>query len=393
MNMKAVTLMVVSAMMIACGSEKPVVHVRQTLCDLQSPPAGCSQSCSAANPFCSEGFYCGNDGHCTAECSPTDNGFCDVGQLCSPSGRCVSPSDSSGSESAQCVETKIVATQPTLVNLMILVDRSGSMSGFANPTGETRWGVVQNFLLGPSGFLTRMQSNMRMSLSTYYSLNATCPNMPAVAAPALQQATVMAANLGAPVGGAQTPTAEALIQASDALRGHALSGPNLILLITDGEPTGCSGTSPTDEARQATIDAAKNAFDAGILTYVVGVGSEVSDNFLATLAGAGQGLATGAVLRAGDPASLASAFNAALYPNLSCVVELQGDRITPGTECEGQVFINGESTPLPCNSELGWRLLDETHIELSADACYRYKTSANLNIEATFPCSSLVITL
>jgi hypothetical protein len=58
-----------------------------------------------------------------------------------------------------------------------------------------------------------------------------------------------------------------------------------------------------------------------------------------------------------------------------------------GDACSGTVELDGE--PLECDGADGWRLVDESHVELVGDACARFRDSAMVSAE--FPCDVILI--
>ena len=64
-----------------------------------------------------------------------------------------------------------------------------------------------------------------------------------------------------------------------------MGSPPIIVLATDGLPNNCAGGDTQNES----VQAARNAYTAGIRTFVLGIAG-VNDGFLQNMANAGQGV-------------------------------------------------------------------------------------------------------
>jgi hypothetical protein len=166
-------------------------------------------------------------------------------------------------------------------------------------------------------------------------------------------------------------------------------GPKAIVLATDGEPDTCDEPDPQN-GQEESIAAAQAAFAMGIPTHVISVGDEVSQDHLQQLANVGAGRATDSsepapYYQALAPDQLVDAFDAIIGGSVSCSFTLAGKVMTDA--CDGTVSIDGDE--LECGSQ--WRLVDDTTLELLGDACDRLEDGAEHDVEATFPCGTVLI--
>jgi hypothetical protein len=73
---------------------------------------------------------------------------------------------------------------------------------------------------------------------------------------------------------------------------------------------------------------------------------------------------------------------------LTCEIEIKG-KVTASEACRGTVTLNSQK--LDCDGANGWKLKDETHIELRGTACTTLKNDSKVQLKATFPCDAVVI--
>jgi hypothetical protein len=323
-------------------------------------------------------------------------------------------SQSPPADTSVCGEIE-VSTDRVIPNIMVIVDRSGSMrfdldgdcpylgsgcpsSGTSNPDFDgSRWVSVRNALVGPGGLIRRLDSIARFGLALYWKAGEDPPSMhdgemcattDAVGfTQSLQNADSIAGLFDANAPSGYTPTAEAIDAVTDSLAASPPpEGPTVYLLATDGAPNGCD---EDDEAidRQNSVQAVTRAFDLGIQTFVLGVSFD--DAHLQDLADAGQGVASGATLWTADSVpELEAALEQIVVGNIPCTVQLTDGVIDTSKACEGQVELSGEL--LGCNDEQrGWRAVDGETIELLGSACVDWRVG-DAALEARFPCYVVV---
>jgi len=308
-----------------------------------------------------------------------------------------------------------VSTDRVIPNIMVIVDRSGSMrfdldgdcpfvgsgcpsSGTPNPDfQQSRWSAVRNALVGPDGLIRRLDAIARFGLALYWKPGEDSPAMRdgemcattdvVGFTQSLQNADSIAGlfDVNAPSG--YTPTAEAIDAVTDSWAASPPpDGPTVYLLATDGAPNGCD---EDDEAidRENSLQAVTRAFDLGIQTFVLGVSFD--DAHLQDLADAGRGVTSGATLWTADSVpELESALEQIVVQNIPCTVRLTDGVIDTSKACEGRVSLGGQ--PLGCNdARRGWRAVDGETIELLGSACADWRVGGAA-LQARFPCDVIV---
>jgi hypothetical protein len=383
-----------------------------SICGDEGAPQGCDEAC-LSDSACSAGTFCDN-GVCDAVCT-SDGGQCGNAGECISNGRCVPVFGDGGvitSDGSVCGQLE-VSTDRVIPNIMIIVDRSGSMrvdfegdcpftssnnacpgSGTPNPAFDVaRWESVEDALVGTNGLVRRLDSIARFGLTLYWkpdedppsmSDGEMCANTDGVAiTQSLNNATPIAASFAANDPSGFTPTAEAIEAVTASLNATPPpEGPTVYLLATDGLPNGCDQNGGNGD-RNNSVNAVESAFSQGTETFVLGVNFD--NNHLQDLANAGQGVASGATLWTADSVSeLQTALEQIVVQNIPCTVNLTDGTIVTARACEGEVRLNGEV--LTCNdSGRGWLAVDGKTIELTGSACLDWRGGA-AELEAAFPC-------
>jgi hypothetical protein len=287
--------------------------------------------------------------------------------------------------------------------VVLVVDQSGSMT--ADFGSGNRWDVLRDSLMSePDGLVPSLQSLVRFGLALYSAeqpdddepVPGMCPLITWVEPAVDNFSAIQDEYGGAPVID-ETPTGESLDAVIDLVTNipDPTDDPTIFILATDGEPDTCAQPNP-QEGQPQSLAAARRAFDLGIRTYIISVGrGTVSAAHLQDMANAGLGRGAGdpdaEYWEAGDDAGLRDALLSIIGGELSCVVELNG-RIQDVEEAcgpESSVVLGG--TPLTCGVENGWRVVDETHIELMGDACDQLQSGPGILLEATFACGVILI--
>ena len=149
-----------------------------------------------------------------------------------------------------CVDATVVAESPETAELVLVVDRSGSMNAAAPGYGTTRWLGVKEALVDVTADL---QSRVAFGLALFPSPGAedTCAvggdGAVVLVEPEVDSAAAIATVLDdfstEPLGA--TPTAAALVDARRWLRSNPSSRPRAVLLATDGGPNCNENLNPS----------------------------------------------------------------------------------------------------------------------------------------------------
>jgi hypothetical protein len=264
----------------------------------------------------------------------------------------------------------------------LLVDQSGSMrSRYPNRESEqTRWQVVGQALLDPmAGVVPSLQQSIQFGLVFYTSRNGftggACPIFNEVRS-ATGNYEAIRALYDSLYPDDDTPTGAAVQKVTRDIRMADRHGPEVILLVTDGDPDTCAQPDPQDGQAEA-LEAVAAAHASGIDFYVLGVSSDISGDKLQQLANVGQGKALDA--RWGIDADAAQPFQASasvagLTAQLRdilarvplCQVALDRD-VSVDELSAGNVVLDGQ--PLSYDSGDGFVLQDPRHLQIQGKAC------------------------
>lgn len=270
-------------------------------------------------------------------------------------------------EGCPLLDVILVPQTPTLV---LVVDQSLSMD--QDFGGDTRWNVITNVLIDPNmGIVPQFADEMRLGL-TLYSWDSMgggeCPFLTEVP-PALDNAAAIEMTMSQSLPLGETPTGESLEIVWQQLDAIQEPGRKFIVLATDGEPDTCAVPNP-QEGQPESLAAVNAAYAAGITTFIISVGDEVSEGHLQDMANAGQGVQMGdpdaPFYLALDQAALVDAFGDILAGVRSCQLDLD-TALTPEDAATCDVEING--TVVGLDDPNGWQLNTPTEIELLGTSC------------------------
>ncbi|MGE0325225.1 MAG: VWA domain-containing protein [Polyangiaceae bacterium] len=352
---------------------------------------------------CPNGTHCGQGSTCTAECT-TDGGQCGPGKHCDSTGQCqngeagaggssfggTGGGSSGGTGGNGCIDED-VKFEPQTPTVVLLVDQSGSMTD--NFGGTDRWSAVYNALFDqPNGVVLQLQDKVRFGLSLYTSHGGfnggECPILTEQGV-ALGNYAALEALFSANQPEGDTPTGESITAVAAELVQVTEPGDKAIVLATDGEPDNCMDADAHDATSQKiSVDAAAAAFTQGIRTYVIAVGSDISDAHLQDVANAGSGTTSGPdapFWKANDQSGLIDAFNTIIEGVRSCVFDLNGT-VSAEAQNQGKVTLDGKA--LGQDDANGWKLNSPSQVELVGDACDAIK-SGDHDIKISFPCGSI----
>jgi hypothetical protein len=423
------------------------------LCDGDDPPAECAETCGVGSP-CPAGFYCGTGGTCTADCATSGDAGC-PGGVCTGQGVCQEPPDAGGSGGGGggsgagggggdvCARESVMATTVT-PNVVFLIDRSGSMqgeldltsvdcdcdpgsstipyncyAGDCNAPEHSRWNVLRDVLIGTggadTGLIGGLEDQVRFGLATYTASGSdNCPDLDYAPSgglvAALNNHEDIADEYSTLSPGTYTPTGDAVTALVNELDDTGLldsPDPTIIILATDGRPGRCSNITDTGDIGStasfaASVDAVASAHAAGVRTFVLAVASEsqLESSHVNALANAGVGDDSGETesaesWRITSLTDLQNAIDGIVQGEISCTVNLQGEVTDLAAGCAtGEVAFIGPGdtrTPIACDPEDGWSLLDESTMRLNGDACDTLRNTPGLTLDASFPCDVVII--
>jgi hypothetical protein len=286
---------------------------------------------------------------------------------------------------ANCPSVSFMATQ-VIPSVQLLIDRSGSMGTALPNTNTTRYQAMHDALVGSNGVVGQLQAKAHFGASLYSS-DSPCPRLYNTASRALNNFTQVKTLIESQSPNGNTPTPGAIDQtvALFAANPAPMGSPPIIVLATDGLPNSCAGTdSQTD-----SVIAAKNAYTAGIRTFVLGIAG-VNDGFLQAMANAGQGVqqnqTNAKYYTANSPAELQMAFQQIIGGVVSCELNINGT-VDPEQAKGGSVTLNGMQLMYGTD----WEVVNGTTIRLLGQACETLKSSTNPQVQASFPCGSVIL--
>ncbi len=369
----------------ACGAK-----TNPSICDvasLNTNPA-CSMTCDATpgvSTTCPAGFHCSADGMCDAQCDATHP--CGDGFTCTADGNCMANNGSNdpGGPDANCPAVHFTA-MPTTPSVQLLIDRSGSMD--MNDISPTRYKAIQTGINTVVGMLDQ-QVYFGASL---FSADSPCPKLYSTATRAKGNAAAIATLIASQQPGGNTPTAPSIdaVVADFAANPPPMGSPPVIILATDGEPNSCNDGTVNDPP---SITAAQNAYTKGIRLFILGLAG-LNTQFLQDMANAGTGVAAGQpnapYYTANNTAGLEMAFQQIIGGVLSCDLAISssgGGTVDPTTAMNGTVTLNGVVLMYGTDWDVD---PNGMVVHLLGAACTTLKNSANPNVDAEFPCGSVI---
>jgi hypothetical protein len=285
----------------------------------------------------------------------------------------------------EAVEVTIDELRPSVT---LLVDQSGSMR-FGYPdrrSPESRWQIVRSALLDEAtGVVHELERSIQFGLSFYTSHNGysggACPMLTEVQSTTGNYGAIRAL-YDATYPDDDTPTGPAIAAVVSAISAAARKGPEVVLLVTDGEADTCDVPDPQlgqDEA----VAAATLAHAAGVDFYVLGISTDISAVNLQQLANAGQGKPVDAVWgqspdaaqpfqAKSDVAGLTQQLRDILARVPLCEVELDRE-VTASELTAGSVVLDGKV--LEPDAPNGFKLKDPRHLEVVGKACESLRAS------------------
>lgn len=296
-----------------------------------------------------------------------------------------SGSDPGVTVDANCPNVNFMATQ-VIPSIQLVIDRSGSMDTNLPSTNTSRYEAMHDALVGANGVVGQLQSQVYFGASLYTADNP-CPKVYNTADRTLNNLSQVKNLIESQSPNGNTPTPAAIDSAVALFTANPppMGSPPIIVLATDGLPNNCNGNDTQPES----ITAAANAYNAGIRTFILGIAG-VNDGFLQAMANAGQGVQANQpnakYYTANSPAELQMAFEQIIGGVVSCELAISGE-VDPELAKDGTVTLNG--TMLMYGTD--WEVVDSTHIRLVGQACETLKSTPNPQVQASFPCGSIIL--
>ena len=314
-------------------------------------------------------------------------------------------------------ETVEIPGDPILPKVLLLVDRSRSMTTNVSDMDQSRWDVINDILFNAdSGVLEPLAPNVEFGLTHYTSDGArrrgeqmdfgacvamsVAPGDIQFGADRFQALSEQA--LSTEIGWG-TPTGESLQLVADAFAQVESQGEKHIIVVTDGQPDHCNDeTDGTELAESLVLDAARTAHDDyGITVHVIGIGDTVSEDHLRDMAEAGGGLYYTALTRdaieegfEGVLAAIPGPVTSEVTEQRSCElsVEFGAGGNQSDFEAEGLVTLDGRALILDDSD--GWTFNTDGKLELLGSACDDFRdTDSPLEIGVAMACEEQPISL
>lgn len=296
-------------------------------------------------------------------------------------------------------------TSPVTPTVWLVLDGSGSMH--EDFGGQSRWDALRAALMDPGGVVETLQHSVRFGMVLYsgnqddsIAMGGECYQLVTVQ-PALDNYQMLSAQYPAVELGGWTPTDRALDQVVTTLPVtnsqqvlDAKPDPIYVILATDGAPNDhCSqdgsltrgaGSSQFDPATaQKVLDVVGKGVQMGMQMFVISLAGDDQQlamhlQQVADLGGTGQPPFTPS-----NKDDLVATLQK-IIGNATCQVRLNGS-VVAGKECSGEVMLNG--TTLACDQADGWKLADESTVQLTGMACDSFLQTQS-QVHATFPCDA-----
>jgi hypothetical protein len=290
-----------------------------------------------------------------------------------------------GGPDASCPSVNFMATA-VVPSIQLVIDRSGSMGTQLPNTNMSRYQAMREALVGANGVVGQLQAKAHFGASLYSS-DSPCPRFYNTAARTMNNFAQIQQLIDSQGPAGNTPTPPAIDAAVQGFSQNPppMGSPPIIVLATDGLPNSCAG----DDTQAQSVVSAKNAYTAGIRTFVLGIAG-VNDSFLQAMANAGQGvqqnMPNAKFYTANSPAQLQMAFQAIIGGVVSCELNINGT-VDPDQAKGGSVTLNGMQLMYGTD----WELVNGTTIRLLGQACETLKSSTNPMVQASFPCGSIIL--
>lgn len=309
----------------------------------------------------------------------------------------------SAAPATACEVVQLVA-DPTVPDMMIVLDRSGSME---------RGGRWQPSVAAVRKITTQLQDRIRFGLMLFpgdgsMTVTSTTPNgsftisisggdlctSGKIDVPiADKNASAIGAKLDTTLPNGGTPTSDSLMKLVNGFAmmdvgPDAMQHPKYVLLVTDGAPTCPNGMGNGDQPNQPDVDLTNTAVEAlanaHVKTFVVGYDTATPGNeaLASALDGFAQRGGTGDQKHrpVEDEASLTAALESITASIASCTFKL--DKAPEHAE---NVLVTLDGKQLNQDDPNGWHLVDGRTVEIVGGACTAFKSGPHA-INATVQC-------
>jgi hypothetical protein len=193
-----------------------------------------------------------------------------------------------------------------------------------------------------------------------------------------------------------TPTRASVNVATSYLIGLSTMGASAILLMTDGAPDcGLGASDPRGWDGAGAVQAITDAHNAGIPTFVAGIGAiePVTQDVLSRMAVAG-----GFALR--DPQAYRVALDATDVVNMmnqvvadvgTCMFAIPPPATSDGTTSREDISVLADGSTVPLDPNDGWTYGDSTHTTLTLHglSCDAIRSGAARQVSIVFRCSGI----
>jgi hypothetical protein len=277
----------------------------------------------------------------------------------------------------------VVALSGAPADVLIVLDRSGSMSDPPPAGGASKWQQVTQAI---DATLAANGKSLGWGLEIFPS-DGNCAAGTNIDVPVGMSTTGAIANAMsamAPIG--STPTTDAIHGGGRYLSGLADGLPKYLLLATDGQPN-CGVLIGNDDTVNA-VNAVRDEANAGVYTFVVGIAADaMSDQALTMMSANGNEAKTGAqnYYSIMTQADFQNAMNAIITRLTSCTLSMPQ---APTNHTFNGVFVNGSPVAHDPSHKNGWdTTTDGKIITIYGPACDSLISPTAMQASAIFQCS------
>jgi hypothetical protein len=299
-----------------------------------------------------------------------------------------------GAAGSSTCESHVVDGAPAVPDMLIVLDRSGSMNPDNNDDATDRWGGSRDALIDVT---EAFDHQVRFGLMTFPGVAAggggdsQCAPGKLDVPIGLNTGPSIATTLGSMQAEGRTPTAAALEAAlpivATSVGPDEVAGAKYVLLVTDGDPNcgsntgGRGGGGRDDVARMATIRAIEALTAAGVKTFVVGyqtAGTDFVDQLDRMAAAGGTGATKHTSVESGS--DLNATLSQIASKLVSCTYQLKGAVADPA-----KVLVSVAGRPRNLNAaDDGWRLeSDHRTVTLLGRACMEVESGGVFAVQVT----------